>query len=242
MSGDLALMKAPSNLANTHVPYAATPNMERMHAPAIDLSRILYKVVTPYRPEAWKQALIDADLMHIYPNLVHDLTHGSLIGNTPPICFTFIPKNLPSANIQPEYISNLIAEEVAAGRMDGPYTIEQAHAIYQGHFRTCPLGLGEKPGSTALCMIRHFSKEDKFGDSTNSWVGSVDFPTRWFTAAQAADFVSFDLVYLPQMPSLPVSVLHMAHFSLYYFISSLLGCGSCGKLSSHMQVLCPGGS
>jgi len=213
-----------------------------MHAPAIDLSRILYKVVTPYRPEAWKQALIDADLMHIYPNLVNDLTHGSPIGNPPPIHFSFIPKNLPSANIQPEYISNLIAEEVAAGRMDGPYTIEQAHAIYHGHFRTCPLGLVEKPGSTALRMIRHFSKEDKFGDLTNSWVDSVDFPTRWFTAAQAADFVSFDLVYLPQMPSLPVSVLHTAHFSLYFLFLLCWAVEAAGNCLPTCESSAPGGS
>ena len=215
--------------------------MEHMPAPAIDPSSILYKVVTPYRPEVWKQALIDMDLIHIYPKLVHDLTHGSPIGNPPPIHFTFIPKNLPSANIQSEYISNLIAEEVAAGRMDGPYTIEQAHVIYGGHFRTCPLGLVEKPGSSALRMIRHFSKEDQFGDSTNSWVDSVDFPTRWFTAAQTADFVSLDLTYFPESPFFHVSVLHTAHFlSCLLFLSSS-GRGGCGNHFPLCESSAPGG-
>ena len=102
MSRDFVLTKVPFDLVDTHAPYAATPSMMCIHAPTIDSSCILYKVVTPYRPEAWKQALIDVDLMHIYPNLVHDLTHGSPIGNPPPICFNFIQKNLPLANIQLE--------------------------------------------------------------------------------------------------------------------------------------------
>ena len=159
--------------------------------------------------------------MHIYPNLVHNLNHGSPIGNPPPICITFL-KNLPSANIQPSYISNIITGEVATGGMDGPYTIEQAHVIYQGHFHMCPLGLVEKPGSTALHMIHHFLKEAQFGDSKNSWVDSINFLTCWFTAAQAADFVSFDLVYFPRS-HLYLCPFFMAHFSLYYFIFSSLG-------------------
>jgi len=141
-------------------------------------------------PEAWRRALLDADISQNYPNLIHDLEFGSPIGNPPSIDFTFIPKNLPSANINPVYITNLIAEEVSAGRMDGPFSIEEVHIIYGGHFRTCPLGLVEKPGSVDLRMIRHFSKEDQFGHSTNSWLDSDDFPTRWFTACQTAEFVS----------------------------------------------------
>ena len=59
--------------------------------------------------------------------------------------------------------------------MDGPLSIEEAHVIYGGHFHTCPLGLVEKPGSLDLRMIRHFSKEDKFGHSTNGWLALMIF-------------------------------------------------------------------
>jgi len=51
---------------------------------------------------------------------------------------------------------NLIAEEVAVGCMDIPYSVEEACVIYGGHFHTCPLGLVEKPGSADLRMICHF--------------------------------------------------------------------------------------
>jgi len=100
------------------------------------------------------------------------------------------------ANINPEYISHLIAEEVAAGQMDGPFSIEQAQYIYSGHFRTCPLRLIEKPGSNALCMIHHFSKEDHLGHSTNSWLDLDYFPTHWFMASQTADFMSLTFIFI----------------------------------------------
>src|SRR5882724_417256 len=47
--------KDPSGSVNIHALCAATPSMEHMPAPAIDPSSILYKVVTPYRPEVWKR-------------------------------------------------------------------------------------------------------------------------------------------------------------------------------------------
>src|SRR5882724_6688523 len=118
---------------------------------------------------------------------MHDLELGSPISNPPSLYFTFIPKNLASTEINPDYISNLIAGEVTAGHMDGPYSIDNVHLIYGGHFHTCPLGLVEKPGSVDLWMICHFSKEDQFGLSTNSWLDLDDFPTRWFTACQTAE-------------------------------------------------------
>ena len=102
----------------------------------------------------------------------------------------FILKNLPSANIQPEYIKNLINDEIMSGCIDGPFMIEEAHTIYGGHFWTCSLGLDEELCSTVLWIIHHFSKEDQFGHSSNSWVDSDDFATCQFTAAKTANFVS----------------------------------------------------
>jgi len=104
--------------------------------------------------------------------------------------------------------TNLFDEEVAAGCMEGPFTNQEAQFIYGGHFWTCPLGLVKKPSLEELGMISHFSKEDQFGQSTNSWVDLDNFPTWWFTAAKTADFVSvsFDL-FAPYMPP-----LHYTHF------------------------------
>ena len=190
MYEDLATLATIPSMANIHAPSVPIQSMEHPLAPVTDLLQVLYKVVTPYVPKAWRQALLDADIVQNYPNLIHDLEFGSPISNPPSLDFTFIPKNLPSAELNPDYISNLIAEEVLAGCMDGPFSIEEAHIIYGGHFRTCPLGLVEKPGSVDFRMIRHFSKEDLFGRSTNSWLDLDEFPTHWFTACQTAEFVS----------------------------------------------------
>ena len=91
------------------------------------------------------------------------------VSNThlPPITHTFIPSNLKSADIDPMYMDRFIQEELDAGHFDGPFLIEQAHLTFRGHFRTMLLGFMEKPGSTALRLIHHHSKEDGNGHSTN---------------------------------------------------------------------------
>ena len=76
------------------------------------------------------------------------------------------------------------------GRMDGPFTIDEAHSIFASHFRTAPLGFVEKPGSSALRLIRHHSKLDSFSTSTNGWLDSSISPTKFYSAADAADYVS----------------------------------------------------
>ena len=116
------------------------------HAPAcvIELCRILYIVVTPYVPGAWKQALADAYLTSAFLNLVHDITFGSPISNLPPLLHTFIPKNLMSATLLPDIIENEQLNETASGCMSGPFSVEEAHIIFNGHFRTSPVGLVEK--------------------------------------------------------------------------------------------------
>ena len=124
--------------------------MGQPHAPATDLCQILYKIVTPYLLESWKQALHDADISQDYPNLMHDLECGSPIGHPPTSIFMFIPKNLPSAEINPDHITKLITEDVLSGCMDGPFSIKEVQFIYGGHFCTCLLGLVEKPGLVDL--------------------------------------------------------------------------------------------
>ena len=91
----------------------------------------------------------------------------------------------------PEVISNEIAAELCAGHISGPFTVEEAHIIFDGHFHTSPLGLIEKvPGDRKWRMIWHLSKMDAEGESTNGWLSSDDFPTHYYSASMMADFVS----------------------------------------------------
>ena len=128
--------------------------------------------------------------------------------------------------------------------MDGPYTIEEAHIVFGSHFWTCPLGLVEKPGSSALRMIRHFSKTDQFGDSTNSWVNSDDFPTRWFSAAQTADFVCFVHPNFALNPSTLSTHARSSHgmFSISLVYPSLEAVEALSFLHSHIQAFPLGSS
>ena len=74
--------------------------------------------------------------------------------------------------------------------MSGPFMLEETHKIFNGHFRTVPVGLVEKdPAKGTFRMIQHFSKEDELGVSVNSQLDSDDFPTHWHSAYTMADYV-----------------------------------------------------
>ncbi|KAK6967055.1 hypothetical protein R3P38DRAFT_3509002 [Favolaschia claudopus] len=163
---------------------APTLTMERRIALATDCAR----VVTPYHAAGWFAALRDCNLLERYPNLVHDISFGSPIGNPPTPSFTFIPSNMPTTDLNPSFIDNYLAGEVAAGRMSGPYSVEEAHAFFGGHFRTAPLGLVEKePGLGKWRMVQNNSVLDSSGDSTNSWLDAKDILIKWSTCANMAD-------------------------------------------------------
>jgi hypothetical protein len=101
---------------------------------------------------------------------------------------------MPSTDLNPSFIDNYLAGEVAAGRMSGPYTRDEAYAFFGGHFRTAPLGLVEKePGVGKWRMIQNNSALDGSGGSTNSWLDAKDILIKWNTCANMADIVSPDV-------------------------------------------------
>ena len=102
-------------MAATPVPSVATLTTVRVFAQEISLHCTLYIHTTPYNPSAWHAALASSNLLSLFPNLLHDLTYGSPIGNPPPLSKKFLPKNLPSANIHSALIDQELLAEVAAG-------------------------------------------------------------------------------------------------------------------------------
>ena len=100
--------------APTHALCVETATMLPVTAQGTDLSSVLYKVHSPYVPEAWRLALNCTGLTQSFLNLVHDLTYGSPIGNPPPLGYTFIPPNLKSADLNPVYMESIIQEELLA--------------------------------------------------------------------------------------------------------------------------------
>jgi hypothetical protein len=147
-------------------------------------------VITPYRVEAWKTALHDLNLQSKYPNLIHDLTFGAPIGNPPRLTYTFIPPNMPSADEHVDMVDEHFSQEFAAGRMSGPYIIQEAHILFHGHFQTAPMGFIEKPpGCRKWRMIRNLSACDSHRFSTNCWLDAKDKPIKWYTCSMLADMV-----------------------------------------------------
>ena len=201
----------------TVAPSAPPPSMERLSALATELD----KCPTPYIAEGFRKALEDSFLMVKYPSLVHDLIHGSPIGAPAPLTHMTIMPNLMSARLQPDVVTGYITKEVVLGHMSGPFTLEETHHIFKGHFRTVPVGLVEKdPTKGTFQMIQHFSKEDELGVSVNSQLDSDDFPTRWHSAYTMADYVRLPCYQpLPSWPPFcfcPCSCAHLMHMRIVF--------------------------
>lgn len=123
------------------------------------------------------------------------ITFSSPIGNptlTHLYFHSFIHNNLTSVKLNPQFITDDIGMELCARCISSPFTINETHNLFQGHFHTSLLGLVSKPGKdpSALHMIHHLSIKDSCGCSTNDWLDSYNFPTKWSTATHCADFVS----------------------------------------------------
>jgi len=90
----------------------------------------------------------------------------------PPLTYTFTPNNLNSVQHQTHCIMdnsfkmNLMPAVSMDLSLSKKFTI-----IFNSHFHTTPLGFVENPGSTALRLIHHHLKEDRFGNSmTAGWI------------------------------------------------------------------------
>ena len=70
-----------------------------MHTQLTSKRSCTYITKTPYVVSAWKDALNSANLTDLFPNLIHDITYGSPIGNLPPLNTMFIPKNRGLASV-----------------------------------------------------------------------------------------------------------------------------------------------
>ncbi|KAF8503143.1 hypothetical protein JB92DRAFT_3123482 [Gautieria morchelliformis] len=90
--------------------------------------------------------------------------------------------------LNPQFVSDDMASKLAAGRLSSLFTVSKAHTIFGGHFRTSTLGLVPKHGKdpNTLQLIRHLSKKDSQGYSTNDWLDSDDFPMKWALSAHLA--------------------------------------------------------
>lgn len=154
--------------------------------------RILHKIVTPYNANAFETLLVKHNLADCYPFLVRNLRNGFPLGEFPDITeHVIFPIHRPSLQYMTQ-IDAYLAEEVSAGRMSGPFSREETTAILRGPFQCSPIVVDVQGEKLRIC--RHLSKGDKSHSSTNSFIDTEKFPTRFGSAAEMAEIVS---AYLP---------------------------------------------
>jgi hypothetical protein len=175
---------------------------------------ILNRVLTPYDASAFESMLEKHNLTHQYPNLVQNLREGFPMGDFPELKTTVIFANDSSVDDHRDFVTTYI-QEVAAGRMSGPYSQAQAEDILQGPFQCSPMIVSEQaqgPGEPPkLRLCRNLSKGTRAHPSTNDFIDKDSFPTKFGTAAQVAEIVStFPPVSVFPMapePSLPIPLV-----------------------------------
>ncbi|PPQ82674.1 hypothetical protein CVT24_004343 [Panaeolus cyanescens] len=161
------------------------------HSPSI-----FEKIVTPYSADAFELALANHGLVSKYPLLCQNLRNGFPLGEMPDIPHTNILPNHFSTLGHEETIDEYLKEEVASGRMDGPFTRLETERILRGPFQCSPLLIVVQPQGYNLPdkirVCRHLSKANTRQNipSVNSFIDKEDFPTRFDTASKVAAMVS----------------------------------------------------
>ncbi|KAF8823347.1 hypothetical protein HHX47_DHR10000429 [Lentinula edodes] len=157
------------------------------------------RIVTPYNADEFEKALLACNISHHYPLLLHNLRRGFPLGHLPPLHETIIIPNHQSVYEHSEVIEQYISDEIAAGRMAGPFSCADMHLIMRGHFYVSPLIVATQiqgPGMPPKHRVcRNLSKDgrDSKGHivpSVNSFTQKNLFPTRFDTASKVAEMVA----------------------------------------------------
>jgi hypothetical protein len=168
------------------------------HFPHLHLAEhdeILNQITTPYDADEIQKLLDTHGLGDKYPNLAHNLKNGFPMGDFPDsIPSTVIFPNDISVTDNADFVNQYIQDKIAASRMSGPYSQQEAETILNGPFQCSPMLVSmqiQGPGvPDKLRLCRHLLKGDKHSVSTNSYVDKGKFPTKVGTASNVADIVS----------------------------------------------------
>ena len=162
------------------------------------LPALFDRVIHPYNPDAFDILLRKHNLSDSYPLLISNLRNGFPLGLMPEIPQTNILRNHPLTLEHFDIIDSYLTDELASGRMSGPFSKEDTEHILCGPFQSSPFVISfqpqgpGKPDKIRIC--RHLSKSTKNIASVNSFMSKPDFPTRFDTASRVADIVSLPLL------------------------------------------------
>ena len=140
-------------------------------------------VLTPIKVDVLENLLLSLGLLPKFDHVLESLRDGFDAGlpMSPP-ARSFTPKNHSTVNLDRQFISKYIDEQLTLRRYAGPF----AKAVLEGcigPFHSSPLGLVPKPGAVegALRMIQDlsFPRNDPNQRSANSFIDSDLFQTEW---------------------------------------------------------------
>ena len=179
---------------------------------------IFLRITHPYDISAFETFISMHDLNFFYPLLVTNLRTGFPLGEMPPLTDTVIFKNHPSTLLHSDVVTQYLTDELDAGRMSGPFSLQQVENILRGPIFCSPLLISvqvQQPGTPdKLRVCRHLSKGNKDIPSMNSHIKKEDFPTRFDTASRVADIVRFFLT------DRRLHALHLHGLHLWWLTSS----------------------
>lgn len=138
------------------------------------------QVTTPINPTKTLTILSYLHIIDNWSHIIEGLINGFDIGLRTLPTTTLIFPNHNSSNIDQEFIRSYIEAEQAAGRYSQPFQPSQLELLI-GPFRTSPIGIVPKPGSSKLRMIQDLSypRNNPTIPSVNSLINADDFPTAW---------------------------------------------------------------
>jgi hypothetical protein len=158
------------------------------------------QVVTKYQADHLKAASTHHDLLSWHPQIVKWLKEGfplSLSHPIPLLSNSFPPNNRTGAKLQATFVHEYIMDELAKGRLVGPYTFEEVLKTY-GHFICSPLNvikklhvLGQPTSVVKWWLIIDCSVPGTQGMAVNYLLDLDDYPTIWDGAEPLAEYVSW---------------------------------------------------
>jgi hypothetical protein len=174
----------------TPVPFVALQSMEQPGVTSLENDP--RKVVTPIDVQKLTEKLQQFNILDKWQHVVHGLKYGFEIGKQGSVEKTFIPPNHKSVEVDPRFVDEYIAGELAAQRYSGPYDPAHLEQLI-GPFCTSPLGLVPKQGSSTFRLIQDLSYPrqtathksnigvDPCPRPVNDGIDPDDFPTEWGT-------------------------------------------------------------
>ena len=151
--------------------------------PSIALEQRTRYPSTPYKVDAWEQALHNANIFLCFIDIPTGLRNGFLV-DFPSLSHTQAPPNKDSVLMYIEEFRKILNHELSKGRYIGPFSESQLSSLI-GHFQTSPISIIPKPGRPGkFRLVQNFSfpispSSRLSNHSINSFIDSQNFPATW---------------------------------------------------------------